>query len=134
MKKDKEIKKEGATKEFFRPTTTKIILAIIFLVITLIFVYLITTVRVYIPQGGKDPYLSNPLFWVAALPSLLMITLVTSTETYLINRVVTFVTILILQIAYIYILPCLIVWLGNKLRRKLKTKKSFYFTGSKQQH
>ena len=107
-----------SVKEFFRPTKWKVILSVILFLITILFIYLVITVRVYVPQGSKDPFLSNPIFWFAALPSLLMITLITSTEEYFINPIVTFVVIIALQLIYIYILPCFIVWLFNKMKRK----------------
>ena len=106
-------------KKFIRPTKWKVILAIIFLVIILFFVYLITTIHVYIPPGAKDPFLSNPIFQVVALPSLILIATITSTEIHLINPIISLIVITVLQLAYTYILSCLIVWIVNKIKEGL---------------
>ena len=106
------MKNNNAWKEFFRPTKGKVILSVIFLLLSLGAFYILMSINVYIPEGSKDPFLSNPIFWILLLPILSIIVLNSSS----INGWIAVFLIILLQLFYIYTLSSLIIWVVNKLR------------------
>ena len=100
-------------KEFLRPTKVKIILFIVLLLISLYILFFRIT-PLYTPDVENYNY-NNP--WYVFIFLLPMIALVGATN------IIQFYIFLVLEILYLYLISCLIIYIYNKMKTKsLNTK------------
>ena len=108
------MKNNNLSEGFFKPTKAKIIISVIFLLLSLGALYLLFSINLYIEKGNEGSFISNPIFWILLFPILSIIFLKNS----LINGWIIVFLLILLQALYIYIISCVIVWIYNKIIRK----------------
>lgn len=96
---------------FFKPTKGKFLLFAVIVLLGVVTLYLLLSTNVYLEKGVKNPFLSNPLFWVILLPIFAIMV-----NGYLVNSFVIFTVAIILQLIYSYLLSCILVWLYSKIQ------------------
>lgn len=115
-------KEENKLKEFFKPTKGKLIGAIVFFVISLLYIFYFSFSYLY----GYDPN-NSLIFWFLFFPSSLAFLIL---ENYNIESIlsrqkttVIFIGLIVLQVIYWYLLSCIIVYLLSRIVRNNNTLK-----------
>ena len=98
---------------FFKLTKSKIIISVILLLLGLGALYILFSINPYVEKGGGS-FINNSIFWIILLPILSIMVLNSS----LISGWLALVIIIALQLLYIYLISCILVWIYNKIMKK----------------